>query len=125
MKTLFTISVTSSVEREHGLTAVQAAFDEIRRIETLMTVYEPTSFLSKVNSSAGKKPIVVPSELLDIVVESQRVTKLTGGSFNIAAQTLMGLWSHKTARSSCASQECRLDLVPSRKVMLSTAQQKY
>jgi FAD:protein FMN transferase len=95
MKTLFTISVTNSVERELGLRAVKDAFEEVRRVEALMTSWDPKSILSQVNRNAGIRPVAVPAELLDTVEESSRVSALSGGKFNVLTQSLMGLYNHR------------------------------
>lgn len=95
MATLFTISVTSATDRELAQRASEEAFTEIRRIDVLMTTWNPTSLLSQVNASAGLHPVVVPRELLDIVERSKQISVLSSGKFNIAAETLMGLWNHK------------------------------
>jgi FAD:protein FMN transferase len=95
MKTLFTIRVTDSVEREMGRRAVEAAFAEIRRVEALMTSWDPKSVLSEVSANAGIRPVTAPTELLDIIEESNRVSALSEGKFNILTQSLMGLYNHR------------------------------
>jgi FAD:protein FMN transferase len=92
MKTLFTISVTSATDNEKAHRAVKAAFDEIRRVENLMTTFKADSPLSQVNANAGIAPVAVPGELVEIVEEANRISKLTDGKFNIAVETLGALW---------------------------------
>ena len=95
MKTLFTISVTSTTDRERAQRAANAAFAEIRRVEELMTTWKAESHLSRVNANAGVGPVAVPPELIDLIEEANRVSRLSDGTFDISAQTLSSLWSHQ------------------------------
>lgn len=95
MKTLFTISVTSAIDREQGYRAAKAAFNEIRRVENLMTTFNKDSYLSQVNANAGVAPIQVPGELIEVVDEAQHISSLTEGKFDISAETLSDLWQFR------------------------------
>jgi thiamine biosynthesis lipoprotein len=96
---LFTITVTSAVPREQGYVAVKAAFDEIRRVENMMTVFQPESDLSRVNAKAGIEPVEVPAELVGLVEQANRISNLTGGKFNIAIEALSDLWKFRAKES--------------------------
>ena len=95
MRTLFTISVPSTTDPEQARLAVKAAFQEIRRVEQLMTTWDPDSHLSRVNARAGIEPVAVPPELLELIAKAKRITERTNGKFDIASAALEGLWSHK------------------------------
>jgi thiamine biosynthesis lipoprotein len=84
MKTLFTISVTSAVHRAHAQRAVKATFAEVRRVEELMTTWKAEAYLSRVNANAGGAPVAVPPELVNLIEEANRISRLTDGAFNIA-----------------------------------------
>jgi thiamine biosynthesis lipoprotein len=75
---------------------VHAAFDaataEIRRLEALMTTWQPTSDVAKVNAAAGKAPVVVSQETYDVVAESIHASERSEGTFDITFETLHGLW---------------------------------
>jgi thiamine biosynthesis lipoprotein len=79
-----------------GPPEIRAIFDkataEIRRIETLMTTWDPASEVSQINAAAGSKPVTVSQETLDVIEESLRASQLSGGAFDITFQTLHGLW---------------------------------
>lgn len=73
--------------------AVQAARDEIDRLDRMMTDWKPESPLMDVNRAAGVKPVKVPPELFFIVERSVRMSELTGGTFDISFAGAGKLWN--------------------------------
>src|SRR5690349_8143892 len=47
--------------------AIDAGFDEIRRIEALMTTWSPTSEVSQINAHAGIAAVHVSDETLEVI----------------------------------------------------------
>ncbi len=72
--------------------AFDAAIAEINRIEALMTTWQPTSDLSKVNEAAGKRAVVVSKETYDVVAEAIHASEISEGTFDITFESLHGLW---------------------------------
>ena len=73
--------------------AVAEGLAEIRRIEQLMSTWIPTSELSKVNAAAGKHPIQVSTENMEVLKISLRMAELTEGGFNIAVGPAVAAWN--------------------------------
>jgi thiamine biosynthesis lipoprotein len=75
---------------------VRALFDaataEIVRLEKLMTTWDPASEVSRVNAAAGKAPVVVGPETLDVIREAIHASEISEGTFDITFETLHGLW---------------------------------
>jgi thiamine biosynthesis lipoprotein len=69
-----------------------AAIAEIRRIEALMTTWRPDSEVSQINAAAGKAPVAVGDETLQIIKDSIHTSEISEGTFDITFQTLHGLW---------------------------------
>ena len=69
-----------------------AAIAEIVRLEKLMTTWDPTSEVSRINAEAGLHPVAVGQETFDVVAESLRASTLSQGAFDITFETLHGLW---------------------------------
>lgn len=82
--------------------AVAEGLAEIRRIEQLMSTWIPTSELSKVNAAAGKHPVQVSTENMEVLRTSLRMAELTEGGFNIAVGPAVAAWN--------VSQEGRIPL---------------
>jgi thiamine biosynthesis lipoprotein len=83
---------TPRVDAGHAHAALDAATAEIIRIEKLMTTWDPSSEVSRVNAAAGKEPVVVGDETFDVVRESLHASEMSGGAFDITFETLHGLW---------------------------------
>jgi FAD:protein FMN transferase len=72
--------------------AVNAAFDEIDRIDRLMSNYKPESPLSRLNREAADGPIAAEPELYDFLNESLRYARESDGAFDITVGPLMKAW---------------------------------
>ncbi len=92
MGTLVTVTAVAS-DKNMGDRAVQAAFDEIKRLEQLLSTWRSDSELSQVNAEAGRRPVQVSRETVELVVRSIEMAQLTSGGFNIAVGPAMDAWS--------------------------------
>jgi thiamine biosynthesis lipoprotein len=81
---------------ERGDAAVRAAFnaagDEIRRVESLMTTWRPDSELSRVNAAAGREKVAVSEETYEVVAAAIHTSEISEGTFDITFESLHGLW---------------------------------
>jgi thiamine biosynthesis lipoprotein len=68
------------------------AVAEIRRLEKLMTTWDPSSEVSRVNDAAGVRPVAVSDETFSVITASLEASRYSQGSFDITFQTLHGLW---------------------------------
>ncbi len=80
-------------DEETAKNAVAAGLAEIRRIEQLMSTWIPTSELSRVNAAAGKHPVSVSPENMEVLKASLRMATLTEGGFNIAVGPAVEAWN--------------------------------
>ena len=71
---------------------VEAAFDEVDRIDRLMSHYKPESPLSRLNRAAAAGPVAVEPELFDFIAESLRYARESEGAFDITVGPLMKTW---------------------------------
>jgi len=71
---------------------VEDAFDEVDRIDRLMSHYKPDSPLSRVNREAAHHPVAVDPELFDFIAEAMRYQHDSGGAFDITVGPLMKAW---------------------------------
>ena len=92
MGTLVTITAVSP-DQDVGNRAMQVAFDEIKRLEQLLSTWRSDSELSRVNQEAGRRPVQVSSETLELVTRSLELGRLTLGGFNIALGPAIEAWS--------------------------------
>jgi thiamine biosynthesis lipoprotein len=76
--------------------AFAAAYDEIRRVEKLMTDWErpgePESDIVKINKAAGKKAVKVDPETIEVIEKSLEMSRRSEGAFDITFAAMHGLW---------------------------------
>jgi len=92
MGTLVTITAAAPTESV-ALAASTEGFSEIHRLDVLLSTWISSSELSAVNAAAGKAPVRVSSDTLQIVKLALRVAELTDGAFNIAIGPAVDLWN--------------------------------
>ncbi len=71
---------------------VAAAFDEIDRIDRLMSHYKPESPLSRLNREAARGPVAVDPELFAFLAECLRYSRESAGAFDVTVGPLMKAW---------------------------------
>ena len=70
-------------DRQRGEEALDAVFDEMDRINALMSTYVEESRISEVNRDAASGWVDAGQELYDLVVQSLDISVLTRGAFDI------------------------------------------
>lgn len=75
--------------------AVRAAFDEMARLEQIMSEWRPSSELSRLNDAAGGDPRPLSPELLEVLVAARRIARDTDGAFDPTFHGVGQLWSFK------------------------------
>lgn len=88
----FAAYTTPAVDAKRARQAFDAAIDEIKRIEAIMTTWRPDSEISKINAAAGKSAVKVSDETIAIIKASIRTSEISEGTFDITFHTLHGLW---------------------------------
>ena len=91
MGSRFEITAVHS-DRVRARDAVDRAYEEIDRIEAIISSWQPTSATSEINRNAGKRATVVPQELFHLVRRSIKLSELTGGAFDITFASMGRLW---------------------------------
>ena len=72
--------------------AVEAALDEVDRIDRLMSHYRPESPLSRLNREAADGPVAVDLELFDFLADCMRYSRESGGAFDVTVGPRMKAW---------------------------------
>ncbi|MBI1765751.1 MAG: FAD:protein FMN transferase, partial [Acidobacteria bacterium] len=72
--------------------AVNAAFDEVDRLDRLMSHYKPASPLSRLNREAAQQSVKTEAELFDFLTECLRYSRASDGAFDITVGALMKAW---------------------------------
>jgi thiamine biosynthesis lipoprotein len=72
--------------------AVEAAFEEVRRLDRMLSNYRPASELSAVNREAGTHPVKVTSEMFQLLAACNEYSQVGEGAFDITVGPLMKVW---------------------------------
>ena len=88
----------------HALEAIDAAYTEIDRIESMISSWKPDSFTSAINRNAGVAPVAVPEELFNLIRRANKVSALTDGAFDITYAGFGKLWNFKAEAPAIPSE---------------------
>ena len=72
--------------------AVDAAFEEVRRLDQMLSNYKPESELSELNRLAAERPVQVTPELFDLLSACAEYSRESDGAFDITVGPLMKVW---------------------------------
>ena len=72
--------------------AVDAAFDEVHRLDALLSNYKPQSEWSRINRDAAAGPVAVSPELFDLLGDCMEYSRASEGTFDLTVGPLMRAW---------------------------------
>lgn len=84
---------------------IDAAVNEISRIEKLISSWDETSQTSKINQNAGIKPVKVDKELYQLIERSISISKLTDGAFDISYASMDKIWKFDGSMKNMPSKD--------------------
>ncbi|MHB8170645.1 MAG: FAD:protein FMN transferase [Thermincolia bacterium] len=84
---------------ENGSPAVEMAFDEIHRINGLLSRYDSNSEVTKINRFAGIKAVAVSPETFFVINKAVYYANLSEGAFDPTVGPLVDLWAIGTPQA--------------------------
>ncbi|NID13394.1 FAD:protein FMN transferase [Fibrivirga algicola] len=106
-------------------TCIDAAVDEVSRIETLLTTFNPDSQTNQINAQAGIAPVMVDQEVFALIGRSLKLSALTQGAFDITYGSIdQRLWNFDTSMTTLPDRETArqsVQLINYRNVLLNEA----
>jgi len=91
MGTSVTITVVAATPAD-GEAAIDAGMAELKRLDAMMSLYKDSSEIARVNAAAGKAPVAVSPEMLEIVERAAEASQRSGGVFDVTVGPLVVLW---------------------------------
>ena len=74
--------------------SIDAAIEEVRRIEKLFTTFSDDSQTNEINRNAGIKAVKVDREVFELISRSLKISELTQGAFDISYGSIdKSLWN--------------------------------
>lgn len=120
MGTIYQISVVAPEAQAEP--AIDAAFQEIARLEDVLSTWREASEVSAVNAAAGEAPVTVGPDTLRIVEVGLDISRRSQGAFDLTWAALSGLYNfHKQTTPDRAEIRRLLPLVDYTKVIVDDA----
>ncbi|MCC6484641.1 MAG: FAD:protein FMN transferase [Armatimonadetes bacterium] len=104
MRTRFEI-VMRGASAQRLRAAGEAALDEVSRIETALSFYDPASDISRLNSRAAREAVRVDPRLLHLLETAKRIWTETGGAFDVTVGPLMRAWGFTSGSGRAADED--------------------
>jgi FAD:protein FMN transferase len=103
MGTVFTIECYMP-DADSADRIMDAAFEEIDRLEALLSNYQPSSELSRISREAGKGPVVTDPETFRFLTKSLYWSDRSHGAFDITVGPLLRAWGFKARNGHVPTQ---------------------
>ncbi|MCX5717649.1 MAG: FAD:protein FMN transferase [Nitrospirae bacterium] len=119
MDTLITISAVSG-SGDKAEKAIDRAFSEIEKLDSLLNFFSDNSELSEINRNAGLKAVAVSPETFEVIEKAIYASGKTSGAFDITIGSVTTLWDfHKRVKPEDKQIKERLPLVNYKNVILN------
>jgi len=82
----------SGGEAKAARAAGQEGYQALRRADKLLSTYQPDSEVSILNRLAGKEPVQVSSDTLEMLRKALHFGEVTNGAFDVTVGPLIALW---------------------------------
>jgi thiamine biosynthesis lipoprotein len=84
-----------------GLRAAgEEALAEISRVESMLSLYKPTSEVANLNARAGAEPVRVSAEMFSLLQRAVAFARETNGAFDITIAPLVRCWGFMRGQGS-------------------------
>jgi len=84
---------------------IDKSVSEIRRIENLISEWNPETQISEVNRNAGIKPVKVDAEVFALTEKGIYFSQLTDGAFDISIVAMDKIWKFDDSMNELPSEE--------------------
>ncbi len=97
MGTTITVEATGGVAASRAA-AIDEAFAAMVEVDRLMSNYKPDSELTRINTDAALRPVKVSDPMWSVLTAARRVSRASGGAFDITVGPLVRLWGFHDKR---------------------------
>ena len=112
----FVAYTTDTVDAAATRAAIAQAVLEMRRLEALMSEWQPDSEIGRLNATAGEWVSVSP-ETLEVLDKALWAGKVSGGVFDITFQAMGGLWKFGSAMEAAPKPPTRAEIQAAKKLI--------
>ena len=98
---------------------IHQRFEHFHRLFDKYNDYEGINNIKTINDNAGKKPVQVEQEIIDLILLSKEWHGLTDGKVNIAVGSLLDIWDEKIKQAMSNPEQVTL---PSKEELAAAAE---
>ena len=102
---LDTVVTISLYDDDADLSMLDLAFDEIARLENLLSATKEGSDLDRLNQAAGKEWVEIAPETQEVLLLAKEYAALSEGCFDVTAGPLIDLWGIHNGEGHYPTQE--------------------
>ena len=81
-----------TTDEAKAIAAADRVSREFDRLELLLSVWKPESDVVRLNAAAGRAPVEVSRETIDVLAAARMASEMTGGKFDITCGALADIW---------------------------------
>jgi thiamine biosynthesis lipoprotein len=85
--------------------AGEEALQEISRIESMLSLYKPTSEVANLNARAAHEPVSVSAEMFALLQRAVALSRETNGAFDITIAPLVRCWGFMRGQGSIPTDD--------------------
>ncbi|MBX3249639.1 MAG: FAD:protein FMN transferase [Myxococcales bacterium] len=114
--------IQAQAPEELAAPAIAAAFDEIARLEEVLSEWRESSEISRINRSAGGPGVEVSADAFRVVEAGVQVSRWSEGAFDLSWAALHGLYDFRPGRHRNATPDeiaSKLPLIDWRRIALT------
>jgi thiamine biosynthesis lipoprotein len=90
---------------EKAQRAAKVAFQRVKEIENLMSIYKEGSEVSSLNQKAGESAVKVSPQVFEVIKKSLHYSEITEGAFDITVGILEESWRFKDREERLPQEE--------------------
>jgi thiamine biosynthesis lipoprotein len=102
MGSSFSFTAITDTDSLAGI-AVRSAVNEVVRIESLISSWDPNSQTSAINNNAGIQPTKVSYELYELIRRSKKISAMSNGYFDISYASMDRIWDFSKKKAKLPS----------------------
>jgi thiamine biosynthesis lipoprotein len=81
-----------TADEANALLAFEHIFEDFDHLDRVLSVWHEASDISRLNAAAGKAPVKIKPEVLEVLQIAQQIGRWTSGKFDVTFGALSGLW---------------------------------
>jgi len=94
-----------NTSKKQAETVIQAIFDEMQRLENILSKHVSGSDVNRINEAAGRVPVTVEPETILVTSRALEIAELSSGAFDPTVGPLVELWGWGTEKLRVPSAE--------------------